>query len=130
MNHVGKAWVIVLAGGSGERLRTVTTSPTGRSIPKQFCRLNGRDSMLSTTITRSRGLTDDSHILVVVLDAHRSWWKQELAGVHSDNILVESRNRGTALALPSESRPGGYQRALPSRQHRPPEARGLPCPMA
>ncbi len=46
MNHVKKPWVIVLDGGSGERLRLVTTPASGRPVPKQFCRLGRRDSML------------------------------------------------------------------------------------
>lgn len=89
MNRVGKPWVIVLAGGSGERLRAVTTSPSGRSIPKQFCRLNGRDSMLGLTLARVREPTADQ-ILVVVVDEHRTWWEKELTEVHSSNVLVQS----------------------------------------
>ena len=99
MKHVGKPWVIVLAGGSGERLRSVTTPASGRPVPKQFCRLGGRDSMLAITLTRARKLAAAHHILVVVLDEHRPWWEEELAGIPQRNVLVQSRNRGTALAL-------------------------------
>jgi mannose-1-phosphate guanylyltransferase len=99
MNHFGKPWVIVLAGGSGERLRSLTTAVSGRSIPKQFCRLNGRDSMLGITLARAQGLAPIHHIMVMVPDEHRAWWEEELAGIPSDNALVQSRNRGTGLAL-------------------------------
>jgi mannose-1-phosphate guanylyltransferase len=99
MNRFGKPWVIVLAGGSGERLRTVTASPEGGSVPKQFCRLGGRDSMLDITLARARSLTTANRIVVVVREDHRPWWEKELAGVWSNNILVHSRNRGTAIAL-------------------------------
>lgn len=99
MNHRGKPWVVVLAGGSGERLRTVTASPEGGSVPKQFCRLGGRGSMLDITLARARSLTGDDRIVVVVREDHRPWWKNELAGVWSNNVLVHSRNRGTAIAL-------------------------------
>jgi len=99
MNHFGKPWVIILAGGSGERLRSVTTSASGRSVPKQFCRLNGRDSMLGITLARTRSLTAAHHILVMVLEEHRPWWERELTGIPPDSILVQARNRGTGLAL-------------------------------
>ena len=99
MNGLGNPWVIVLAGGSGVRLRSVTTSPSGRSVPKQFCRLDGWDSMLGITLARARSLVPAHHILVMVLEEHRPWWEVELAGIPSDNVLVQSQNRGTALAL-------------------------------
>lgn len=99
MNSAGSLWVAILAGGSGERLRTVTSSSGGRSVPKQFCRLAGRVSMLGMTLTRARGLTAVDRILVVVRDEHRPWWKTEIAELRPENVLVLSRNRGTALAL-------------------------------
>lgn len=99
MNQKGRPWVVVLAGGSGERLRTVTASPAGGSVPKQFCRLGGRDSMLGITLARARTLTTDDRIVVIVREEHRSWWEGELAGIPSKNVLVHSRNRGTAIAL-------------------------------
>lgn len=99
MNQLGNTWVIVLAGGSGVRLRSVTTSPSGRSVPKQFCRLDGWDSMLGITLARARSLASADHILVMVLDEHRPWWEVELADIPSQNVLVQSQNRGTAFAL-------------------------------
>lgn len=99
MNSAVNLWVTILAGGSGERLRTVTSSSAGRSVPKQFCRLAGRVSMLSMTLARARGLTAVDRILVVVRDEHRPWWKTEITGLPPENVLVLSRNRGTAPAL-------------------------------
>jgi mannose-1-phosphate guanylyltransferase len=98
MNLTGKPWVIILAGGSGERLRSVT-SADGRTVPKQFCRFGGRDSMIEITLARARRLTSASRILAVVRDDHRPWWESELADVWSDNVLVHTQNRGTAVAL-------------------------------
>ena len=99
MKRAGRPWVIVLAGGSGERLRSVTTSTSGQSVPKQFCRLNGQVSMLSVTLTRARRVTPANRIVVLVLEGHRCWWERELGGIPRDNILVQSSNRGTAIGL-------------------------------
>ena len=55
--------------------------------------------MLGVTLARARNLAPVNQIAVVVVDEHRRWWERELAGIPPDNVLVESRNRGTALAL-------------------------------
>ena len=99
MTRVGTPWVVVLAGGSGERLRFVTTSATGESIPKQFCRLGGSSSMLGITLARARRLAAADRMLVLVRDEHRTWWQNELASIRPEQVLVQFRNRGTGLAL-------------------------------
>jgi regulator of nucleoside diphosphate kinase len=97
MIRVKEPWVIVLAGGSGERLRAVTTTATGALIPKQFCRLGGRTSMLGMTLARARRITATDRILVLVREEHRPWWQTEVGS--AEQVLVQSRNRGTGLAL-------------------------------
>lgn len=99
MNLVGTPWVVVLAGGSGERLRSVTASPEGTAVPKQFCRIDGRDSMLDITLARARGVTTPDRIVVVLREEHRPWWQHALTGIRPNNALVHGRNRGTAIAL-------------------------------
>ena len=99
MIRAREPWVIVLAGGSGERLRSVTTTATGESIPKQFCRLGGRRSMLDMTLARARRIAADDRILVLVREDHRDWWQNELGAIRPEQVLVQSRNRGTGLAL-------------------------------
>lgn len=99
MTHVGIPWVVVLAGGSGERLRLVTTSASGESIPKQFCRLGGRNSMLGITLARAQRFATIDRILVLVREEHRIWWQTDLASIRQEQVLVQSRNRGTGIAL-------------------------------
>ncbi len=99
MRFANRPWVVVLAGGSGERLLPMTAEKFGRPVPKQFCRLDGRESMLGITIARARGLTESARIVVAVLEAHRKWWEEELAGIDSENVIRQSRNRGTGYAL-------------------------------
>lgn len=43
MNH---HWAVVLAAGDGTRLASLTSDDRGRSVPKQFCSLNGGGSLL------------------------------------------------------------------------------------
>ncbi|RLB37662.1 MAG: hypothetical protein DRH30_12810, partial [Deltaproteobacteria bacterium] len=50
MPNRGETWAVVLAGGSGTRLRSLTTDAEGVVIPKQFCSLDGQRSLLQVAI--------------------------------------------------------------------------------
>jgi mannose-1-phosphate guanylyltransferase len=40
-------WALVLAAGEGSRLRSLTTPPSGATVPKQFCSLYAGPSLLA-----------------------------------------------------------------------------------
>lgn len=46
-------WVLVLAGGDGKRLRSLT-SADGVSVPKQYCSLAGGKTLLDDAIERAQ----------------------------------------------------------------------------
>ena len=46
----GNVWALILAGGEGTRLSSLTTTPGGLSVPKQFCSLQGGASLLEETL--------------------------------------------------------------------------------
>jgi hypothetical protein len=45
-------WALVLAGGDGTRLQSLTHLIAGAPIPKQYCRILGPRSLLETTVSR------------------------------------------------------------------------------
>lgn len=47
MKAYGQTWAVVLAAGDGSRLARLTTDAAGNSVPKQFCSLDGRASLLA-----------------------------------------------------------------------------------
>jgi mannose-1-phosphate guanylyltransferase len=96
MGIAGNTWAIVLAGGNGTRLRSLTTDETGVSIPKQFCSLQGDRSLLHEALARARAVAEPERICVAVTEQHRRWWLPALAGMVSANIIVQPDNRGTA----------------------------------
>ena len=49
-NEMGQTWVVVLAGGEGSRLRSLTTTAAGMTVPKQFCSLYGGRSLLQEAL--------------------------------------------------------------------------------
>jgi mannose-1-phosphate guanylyltransferase len=92
-------WAVVLAGGDGTRLQELTYRISGDARPKQFCNFFGGKSLLGHTRERIGPLFDDEQTLFVLSRAHEAYYRRELAGVPARNTVIQSANRGTALAL-------------------------------
>jgi mannose-1-phosphate guanylyltransferase len=92
-------WVVVLAGGDGQRLSAMTRNAKGICTPKQYCSLDGRHSLLQLSMQRALAVTAREHIMPVVTDAHRTWWASQLSAFHRVRVVVEPSNRGTALGV-------------------------------
>jgi mannose-1-phosphate guanylyltransferase len=92
-------WPLVLAAGEGSRLRELTTDPQGIAIPKQFCSLQGGASLLQDALDRAAAVASPAHTVAVVASQHRRWWSRALAGLPSENIVVQPANKGTANGI-------------------------------
>jgi mannose-1-phosphate guanylyltransferase len=92
-------WALVLAGGEGSRIRHLTTDAGGRSVPKQYCSLDGRASILRKTLDRAERIVPRERVAVVVARQHREFWERELTDRPPWNVIVQPRNRGTGLGL-------------------------------
>jgi mannose-1-phosphate guanylyltransferase len=100
MTHLEQhAWAIVLAAGEGSRLRSLTTDATGTTVPKQFCSLQGGPSLLQETLHRAQAVVARERVCAVVADQHRRWWRGALRSLPAANIIVQPRNRGTAIGI-------------------------------
>jgi mannose-1-phosphate guanylyltransferase len=97
--HQRKFWVVILAGGEGRRLGSLTTNAAGLSTPKQYCSLNGGQSLLQLSLQRALGLVPRARIVPVVTAAHRRWWEPELFALRRSSIVVQPSNRGTGLGI-------------------------------
>lgn len=89
-------WAIVLAGGEGSRLRALTTTPDGRSVPKQFCSLRGGATLLEEAIHRAHRIADPTRVCPVVAAQHAQFWEPLLRLPDPGNLIVQPRNLGTA----------------------------------
>jgi mannose-1-phosphate guanylyltransferase len=93
------AWAIVLAAGEGTRLRSLTKSPSGSPVPKQFCSLYEGPCLLREALNRASSIAEPEQTCVVVAEQHRRWWNPELHCLPPGNIIVQPDNRGTANGI-------------------------------
>ena len=94
-----RTWAVLLAGGDGARLLGASVDGERIDRPKQFCRFGRDDSLLGSTLLRARRTAGSARILPIVTESHRAWWNPELRHIPEANVLVQPRNRGTAVAL-------------------------------
>jgi mannose-1-phosphate guanylyltransferase len=95
-------YVVVLAGGEGQRLAPLTRALYGTDLPKQFAVLAGERSLLQTTIERAAALTLLDRISVVVTAHHEVLARAQLAPYPGVELVVQPRNldTGPGLLLP------------------------------
>ena len=98
VNHP-QAWAVVLAGGDGTRLRTLTRSIAGEDRPKQFCRLYGAGTLLAQTRSRLARAISPERTLYSVVKAHERFYAAELADVAPSRVVVQPSNKGTTAAV-------------------------------
>jgi mannose-1-phosphate guanylyltransferase len=90
---------LVLAGGDGTRLQEYTRALTGAPIPKQYCPIFGRRSLLETTLARIAPLVRPAHTFVVLNTAHVAIAGEQLRSVPPENVIVQPANRDTGPGL-------------------------------
>src|SRR2546427_5465577 len=90
---------IILAGGDGTRLASLTRRRAGDERPKQFCRLIGDDTLLEQTRRRARVLIAPERLLTVVTRHHERFYLPALAEAPPRSIIAQPENRGTAPAV-------------------------------
>jgi len=92
-------WGIILAGGDGTRLRSMTKLITGDERPKQFCPILGEESLLERTIERVRARIQSGNILLSVTRTHERFYKYLFDRFKPGQIVDQPANLGTAPAI-------------------------------
>src|SRR5262245_840244 len=88
-------WAVILAGGDGTRLRSLTRSISGDERPKQFCRLFGGQTLLDQTRQRVSLSVELDKTLVVVTAGHEKFYQQ----LPDESLVIQPSNKGTAPAI-------------------------------
>src|SRR5580692_7856690 len=97
LNH--QVWAVVLAGGDGTRLQSLTRLIAGEDRPKQFCRLHGGRTLLAQTRSRLAPAISPERTLFTVVKAHERFYTDELADVKPSRVVVQPSNVGTTAAI-------------------------------
>jgi mannose-1-phosphate guanylyltransferase len=96
---MSNTWAVLLAGGDGTRLQSMTRAITGDNRPKQFVPVIGRNTLLDQTRQRVAVSIPANRTFVVVTQKHRRFY-EPLANELSPNLLLEQPvNKGTAPAI-------------------------------
>ena len=89
-----RRWGVILAGGDGTRLRSLTRFICGDNRPKQFCPLFDEGTLLGNTVRRAERSIPAAQTLFALTHTHRDFYAGELDGFQSQRI-VQPANKGT-----------------------------------
>lgn len=92
-----QTWAVILAAGFGTRLQKITGHAGINPVPKQYCSLYGGASLLRLALARAYAVVPHDRVLCVVAEEHQKWWHRELDNLPDANVIVQPRNRGTAV---------------------------------
>jgi mannose-1-phosphate guanylyltransferase len=92
-------WAVILAGGNGSRLQSLTRAMTGDDRPKQFCPLLGAKTLLAQTRSRVALNVNTTRSLCVVTRDHERYYRHELSDLRPAQIVEQPSNRGTGAAI-------------------------------
>jgi mannose-1-phosphate guanylyltransferase len=92
-------WGIVLAGGDGTRLRSLSKLISGDERPKQFCRVLGENTLLENTIERIEIGIPHDNILISLTHPHEKFYTYLYSRFNKEQLIVQPANLGTAPAI-------------------------------
>lgn len=90
---------VILAGGEGSRLRSLTQRITGDSRPKQFCPIVDGQTLLDKTRSRVAINIPRANTYFSLTQNHERYFRRQLEGVRSNQLVIQPEARGTAPAI-------------------------------
>jgi mannose-1-phosphate guanylyltransferase len=94
-----QVWAVVLAGGDGTRLKSLTQLISGEDRPKQFCTVYGGKTLLAQTRARLAPTIHPERTAFVLVKAHEKFYSSELADIEPRQLIVQPDNKGTTAAV-------------------------------
>lgn len=92
-------WAVILAGGDGTRLQSMTRAMTGDNRPKQFVPVIGGSTLLDQTRRRVARSVIPNQTFIVVTQKHRRFYESLAHEVSPTLLLQQPHNKGTAPAI-------------------------------
>jgi mannose-1-phosphate guanylyltransferase len=97
--HRSERWAVILAGGDGTRLQSMTRTISGDDRPKQFVPVIGGSTLLDQTRSRVALSVSPGRTLFVVTEKHRRFYQSLTQSVSQSLLLEQPANKGTAPAI-------------------------------
>lgn len=92
-------FAVILAGGDGTRLRSLTRMVAGDERPKQFCPILGDETLLDRTRSRVASEVAPENTFFSLTSKHERYYQQALRQVNPSQLVIQPENRGTAPAI-------------------------------
>jgi mannose-1-phosphate guanylyltransferase len=92
-------FAVILAGGDGSRLKSLTRAISGDDRPKQFCPILAGKSLLDATRDRVRMSVPIENTFFSLTAKHEKFYQTALWDVPESRRVVQPENRGTAPAI-------------------------------
>jgi len=92
-------WAVILAGGDGTRLQSMTRAITGDNRPKQFVPVIGAATLLDQTRRRVARSVTPAQTFVVFTQKHRRFYESLAQEISPTLLLQQPDNKGTAPAI-------------------------------
>lgn len=92
-------WAVILAGGDGTRLQSLTRTISGDDRPKQFCPIIGGRTLLDQTRRRVALSIPAARTVTVLTQTHERFYRSLLKDIPKGRLLVQPENKGTAPAI-------------------------------
>ncbi len=97
--QVKHEWAVILAGGDGTRLKSLSRKITGDERPKQFCPVISDMSLVKETQKRVALEVAKERTLFVLNRLHKPYYSEILSDIAASNLIEQPRNIGTAPAI-------------------------------
>lgn len=98
-SYEGDQWGVILAGGEGTRLRSLTRNIAGDERPKQFCPILGMETLLDQTRRRVARSVSPGRTMLILTHTHEHFYSPLLDQVPSRLLVIQPENRGTTPAI-------------------------------
>jgi mannose-1-phosphate guanylyltransferase len=92
-------WGVILAGGDGTRLLSLTRRIAGDDRPKQFCAVMGNETLLQQTQLRISAFVPQRRALLMLTRTHEPFYAHQIADIQPSRLLIQPSNQGTAPAI-------------------------------
>ena len=94
-----KRAAVILAGGEGSRLRSLTRAIAGDDRPKQFCPILNSRTLLDVTRERVALSIASENTYFSLTAKHAKYFDRLLWNVRDDQKIIQPENKGTAPAI-------------------------------